>query len=174
MVAVRLSAAGFAVSIFAQSSLIESAHAARHRQALINATQQPAENHIEITGPLENHGLTRQLRQCESNKMEWLFILLVDVFEVVWPFALKWSAAFSRWSPLLAVLLFTPSAFLLDEAVKRLPAATVYAAFTGLATAATAIIGIVFYGESANPGRVGCLVLILIGVVGLKLFSGPG
>jgi len=106
--------------------------------------------------------------------MEWLFILLADVFEIAWPFALKSSAAFSRWSPLLAVLLFTPSAFLLREAVKRLPAATVYAAFTGLATAATAIIGMVFYGESANAERVCCLVLILVGVVGLKLFSGPG
>jgi multidrug transporter EmrE-like cation transporter len=32
----------------------------------------------------------------------------------------------------------------------------------------------VFFGETANPGRICCLVLILIGVVGLKLFSGPG
>jgi len=89
--------------------------------------------------------------------MEWLFILFAVVFEVAWPFVLKWSAASSRWSPLLAVLLFTPSAFLLGEAVKRLPAATVYAAFTGLATAATAIVGMVFYGESANLGRICCL-----------------
>jgi quaternary ammonium compound-resistance protein SugE len=98
--------------------------------------------------------------------MEWLFILLADVFEVAWPFVLKCSAAFSRWSSLLAVLLFTPSAFLLGEAVKGLPAAMVYAAFTGLGTAATAIIGMVFYGETANPGRVCCAVLILIGCLG--------
>ena len=56
--------------------------------------------------------------------MAWLFILFADVFEVAWPFVLKWSAGFSRWSPLLAVMLFTPSAFLLAHAV-----------FTGIATA---------------------------------------
>ena len=78
-----------------------------------------------------------------------------------------------KWSPLLAVALFTPSAFLLGHAVKQLPAATVYAAFTGIATAGTAIIGMAFFGESANFGRVCCLLLILIGVIGLKLFSGP-
>jgi Small Multidrug Resistance protein len=66
--------------------------------------------------------------------MAWLLILSADVFEVAWPFVLKWSATFSRWSPFLAVILFTPSAFLLAYAVKQLPAATVYAAFTGVAT----------------------------------------
>jgi len=44
--------------------------------------------------------------------MEWLFILLADVFEVAWPFVLKWSAPLSRWSPLLVVLLAIPAAFL--------------------------------------------------------------
>jgi quaternary ammonium compound-resistance protein SugE len=104
--------------------------------------------------------------------MAWLFILFADVFEIAWPFALKWSATFSSWSPMLAILLFAPSAFLLAHAVKQLPAATVYAAFTGIATAGTAIIGMAFFGESANLGRVCSLVLIVIGLIGLKLFSG--
>jgi quaternary ammonium compound-resistance protein SugE len=105
--------------------------------------------------------------------MAWLFIICADVFEVAWPFVLKLSAGFSKWSPLLAVVLFTPSAFLLAQAVKQLPAATVYAAFTGIATAGTAIIGMAFFGESANVGRVCSLVLVLAGLIGLKLFSGP-
>jgi multidrug transporter EmrE-like cation transporter len=77
------------------------------------------------------------------------------------------------WSPLLAVMLFTPSAFLLGRAEKQLPAATVYATFTGIATAATTIIGTAFFGESMNPGRLCSLVLIVMGLIGLKLFSGP-
>jgi quaternary ammonium compound-resistance protein SugE len=60
--------------------------------------------------------------------MAWLFILMADVFEVAWPFALKWSVKFSRWSPLIvAIVTSIPVMFLLAEAVKRLPAATVYA-----------------------------------------------
>lgn len=104
--------------------------------------------------------------------MPWIFILFADVFEIAWPFVLKRSAGFSNWSPLLAVLLFTPSAFLLSHAVRQLPGATVYAAFTGIATAGTAIIGMVFFGESTNLGRVCSLMLVVIGLIGLKVFSG--
>lgn len=112
--------------------------------------------------------------QMLSHQMAWIFILFADVFEIAWPFVLKRSAAFSNWSPLLAVLLFTPSAFLLSHAVRKLPAATVYASFTGIATAGTAIIGMVFFGESPNLGRVCSLMLVVIGLIGLKMFSGAG
>jgi multidrug transporter EmrE-like cation transporter len=60
---------------------------------------------------------------------------------------------------------------LLAEAVKHLPAATVYATFVGIGTAGTAIIGMVFFGESTNIGRVCSLVVILLGLIGQKLFS---
>ncbi|MBV9687403.1 MAG: multidrug efflux SMR transporter [Alphaproteobacteria bacterium] len=93
-------------------------------------------------------------------------------FEVAWPFVLKWSATFSRWLPLIGVALSIPMMFLLAESIKELPAAIVYAAFVGIGTAGTAIIGMAFFGESPNAGRVCSLVLIRIGVIGLKLFSG--
>ena len=106
--------------------------------------------------------------------MAWLFILIADVFEVAWPFALKWSVKFSRWSPLIvAIVTSVPVMFLLAESVKRLPAATVYAAFVGIGVAGTAIIGMAVFGESTNAGRICSLVLLLAGLIGLKLFSGP-
>jgi quaternary ammonium compound-resistance protein SugE len=105
--------------------------------------------------------------------MAWLYILLADVFEIAWPFVLKWSTNWSKWSPLIVAVFCIPIMFLLAESVKRLPAATVYATFVGIGTAGTAIIGMAFFGESTSPGRVCCLVLLLAGLVGLKLFSGP-
>jgi len=57
--------------------------------------------------------------------------------------------------------------------VKRLPAATVYAAFVGIGVAGTAIIGMTVFGESTNAGRICSLVLLLAGLIGLILFSGP-
>jgi len=63
--------------------------------------------------------------------------------------------------------------FLLVEAVKRLPAATVYAAFVGIGIAGTAIIGMAVFGESTNAGWICSLVFLLVGLIGLKLFSGP-
>ena len=106
-------------------------------------------------------------------QMAWFFILFADVFEVAWLFVLKCLAPVSRWAPLFVVILFSvPTNFLLAEAVKRLPAATVYAAFTGIGTAGTAIIGMAFFHESTNIGRLCSLVLIVIGLIGLRVFTG--
>jgi len=104
--------------------------------------------------------------------MAWLYILFADLFEIAWPFGLKWSAPLSTWAPLFVVIICAiPANYLLAEAVQRLPAATVYAAFAGIGTAGTAVVGMVFFGESTNIGRVCSLVLILLGLIGLRFFS---
>jgi quaternary ammonium compound-resistance protein SugE len=105
--------------------------------------------------------------------MAWLFILCADLFEIAWPFLLKWSAPLSKWAPLLVVLICAvPANYLLAEAVKRLPAATVYATFVGIGTAGTALVGIAFFGESSSLGRICSLLLIAAGLIGLRVFSG--
>lgn len=104
--------------------------------------------------------------------MPWLFILFADVFEISWPFLLKSAREYSRWSPLWVAQVGVPIMFLLDESVKQLPAATVYATFAGIAMAGTAVIGMLIFGESMSFGRVSSLALIVAGVVGLKIFSG--
>ncbi len=105
--------------------------------------------------------------------MVWFFILFADLFEVAWPFVLKWSAPLSRWAPLLVVVVCAiPANYLLAQAVKGLPAATVYATFVGIGTAGTAVVGMVFFHESTNLGRICSLILIVVGLIGLRLFSG--
>jgi quaternary ammonium compound-resistance protein SugE len=85
---------------------------------------------------------------------------------------LKRSAGLSKWATvLLAVVFAIPIFLLLGESVKRLPASTVYASFVGIGTFGTAVVGIAFFGESTNLGRLGSFALIIIGLVGLKLFS---
>ena len=107
--------------------------------------------------------------------MAWLYILAADLFEIAWPFVLKRTTPLSRWAPLLVVLVFAiPANFLLAEALKRLPAATVYATFVGIGTAGTAVVGIAVFRESANFGRICSLALIIFGLIGLRLFSGAG
>ena len=108
----------------------------------------------------------------KGKSMAWFFILFADLFEIAWPFVLKWATPFSRWAPLLVgVLCAVPVNYLLAEAVQRLPAATVYASFVGVATAGTAMVGMVLFGESTNAGRICSLGLILLGLIGLKFFS---
>lgn len=104
--------------------------------------------------------------------MAWIYIFLADLFEVAWPFVLKFSTGFPKWIIASSAVAFAlPIFLLLSEAVKRLPASTVYTSFVGIGTLGTAIIGIVFFGESANLGRIGSVMLVAVGVVGLKFFS---
>jgi len=102
--------------------------------------------------------------------MAWTFILIADIFEIAWPFVLKWLTNFPRWSPIFGAVLAIPINFILAEALKSLPAATVYAAFVGIGTAGTAIVGILFFHESANLGRLCSLALLIAGLLGLRLF----
>ena len=87
--------------------------------------------------------------------MAWFYILFADVFEVAWPFILKWIAPLSRWAPLFVVIICAILAnYLLAEAVKRLPAATVYATFVGIGTAGTAMVGMVFLARARAARRI--------------------
>lgn len=63
---------------------------------------------------------------------------------------------------------------LLAEALKTIPVGTGYAVWTGIGAAGTAILGMVFFGESRELLRVLCVLLIVVGVVGLKFGSGSG
>ncbi|MHB0773369.1 DMT family transporter [Bradyrhizobium sp. 1.29L] len=104
--------------------------------------------------------------------MAWVYILLADIFEVAWPFVLKRSIGLPKWTTVLFGVVFAlPIFLLLGESVKYLPASTVYAGFAGIATVGTAIVGIAFFGESANPARLCSVMLVVVGLVGVKLFS---
>ena len=65
------------------------------------------------------------------------------------------------------------SVLLLGIAMKSLPVGTAYAVWVGVGAVGTAILGIVLFGESASFARIASLALIVAGIVGLKLTSGP-
>ena len=58
---------------------------------------------------------------------------------------------------------------LLGLALKALPVGTAYAVWTGIGTVGTAILGIYLLDEPATAIRLGCIGLIVAGIVGLKL-----
>jgi quaternary ammonium compound-resistance protein SugE len=63
------------------------------------------------------------------------------------------------------------SVFLLSLSLQTLPVRADYAIWAGIGTAGTAILGMAVLGGTVAPMRALCIVLILAGVVGLKLFS---
>lgn len=104
--------------------------------------------------------------------MPWVYLLLAGVFEVAWAAGLKASDGFTKFWPAVAtVLAMAVSLFLLGLAVRDLPLGTAYAVWTGIGAVGTVAVGVVAFGDSASAARLGCVALIVAGVVGLKLVT---
>jgi quaternary ammonium compound-resistance protein SugE len=105
--------------------------------------------------------------------MAWLLLLVAGVFEVAWAIGLKYTEGFSRlWPSVLTIAAMGVSVVLLALALKSIPVGTGYAVWTGIGAVGTAVLGIVLFGESASAARIGCIGLIVAGIVGLKIVSG--
>lgn len=99
-----------------------------------------------------------------------MLLVLAGLFEIGWAVGLKYSHGFSRPGPTawtIACLII--SLLLLAAAVRELPLGTAYAVWTGIGTLGTVIFGIVILGDPVTMIRVGCVALILGGILGLKL-----
>lgn len=100
----------------------------------------------------------------------WLFLAAAGGLEVVWALAMKASHGFTR-LPYTALTFVAAwlSFWLLALAMKHLPLGTAYAIWTGVGTCGAAVMGMAWLGEPTTPLRVGCIALIVAGVLGLKL-----
>ncbi|WP_100959187.1 SMR family transporter [Bosea sp. FBZP-16] len=102
--------------------------------------------------------------------MSWLLLTGAGLLEIVWAIALKQAGGFTRfWPSLIGIVSAIVSFVMLSLALKQLPVGTAYTVWVGIGALGVAIAGIVALGESASPVRLSLLVLILIGVIGLKL-----
>jgi len=102
----------------------------------------------------------------------WVTLLVAGLLEVLWASGLK-SVSLQRPLTSLGVLVaLAASMVLLWVATQRLPIGTAYAIWTGIGAVGAALVGIVVYGEPATAVRAVCILLIVSGIVGLKLFSG--
>ncbi len=101
--------------------------------------------------------------------MPWLILLVAAFFEIMWAVGLKQTEGFTRlWPSVFTALSMVVSVFLLGIATKSLPIGTAYAVWTGIGAAGTVLIGIFFLGDPVSATRLGCVGLILAGVLGLK------
>lgn len=101
--------------------------------------------------------------------MAWIYLVAAGIMEIAWAVALKQSQNFSQLTPSIVFLVTaTLSVALLSLALKSLPLGTAYAIWTGIGACGVAIIGVVFFGDSASLIRIGFLLMIAIGIIGLK------
>lgn len=104
--------------------------------------------------------------------MAWIYLLIAAAFEIVWATGLKYTEGWTKWLPsLITVAAMIVSFNFLSLALKALPIGTAYAIWTGIGAVGTAVLGIFIFGESSDWKRILCILLIVAGIVGLKLFS---
>ncbi len=106
--------------------------------------------------------------------MAWVVLILSGLLEAGWALSLKASDGFSRLWPSVSFVAFAVASFAgLSWALRTLPVGTAYGVWVGVGAAATAILAMVWLGESVSVLKIVSLVLIVAGVVGLNL-AGSG
>ncbi|KJV37185.1 quaternary ammonium compound efflux SMR transporter SugE [Luteibacter yeojuensis] len=104
--------------------------------------------------------------------MYWAILVLAGLFEIAWAVGLKYTEGFTKLVPTaLTAGAMLVSIVLLAYATKKLPLGTAYAVWTGIGAVGAVTLGIVLFGESAQPLRLLCVGLIVAGIIGLKLTS---
>jgi quaternary ammonium compound-resistance protein SugE len=105
--------------------------------------------------------------------MAWTILIGAGLLEIVWAITLKYSDGFTRfWPSAIGITAAVTSFIMLSAALKTLPVGTAYAVWVGIGALGVALAGIVAFGESASTLRLGFLVLILVGIIGLKIVEG--
>lgn len=105
--------------------------------------------------------------------MAWVYLMMAGMLEVVFAISLKYSQGFTR---LIPTLIFLPASiasfYLLTRALRTLPVGTGYAVWTSIGAAGTAIVGMIFLGESRDPWKLLSLAALVSGIIGLRLTGG--
>jgi quaternary ammonium compound-resistance protein SugE len=102
----------------------------------------------------------------------WAILVVAGLLEIGWAIGLKYAEGFTRlWPSVMTIGAMIVSMYLLALAARTLPIGTAYAVWTGIGTVGAAALGIVLFSESADWKRMLCILLIVAGIVGLKLFK---
>jgi quaternary ammonium compound-resistance protein SugE len=100
----------------------------------------------------------------------WLLILVSGFLEIAFSVSMKLSDSFTRLVPsIISVGAAILSVWLMGLTLKAIPVGTAYAVWAGIGAAGTAVVGMLFFQEPASLGRIGCIGLVVAGIVGLQL-----
>ncbi|MBO6772260.1 MULTISPECIES: multidrug efflux SMR transporter [unclassified Thalassospira] len=104
--------------------------------------------------------------------LAWVYLMGAIGLEVIGTVSLKFSNGFTDLKfSVLTLVMYGLSFWVLALTLKVLPISTAYAVWSGLGTAAVAVIGLVFFKEPMTALKGVFLLMIIGGVVGLKAIS---
>lgn len=105
--------------------------------------------------------------------MEWIILVVSSMFEVSVMVNLEKSNGFRDVKhTVLAIVSQIIGLYLLSQTLSTLPLNVAYAAWTGLGTIGSLLYGVFFLKEDKNIYKFIFMSFIIVGIVGLKIFSG--
>ena len=104
--------------------------------------------------------------------MKWLMLLLAGIFEIIWAIAMKYSNGFTVLIPsIVTAITYILSAVFLALALRHLPLGMAYVMWVAFGIIGTTILGVLLFSEKLTILQIISIILIIIGVIGLKLFA---
>lgn len=104
--------------------------------------------------------------------MNYLFLAIAIVSEVIATSSLKASSGFTRLQPSILVVAGYASAFyFLSLTLRTIPVAVAYAIWSGVGVALVTVVAWLFYGQRLDRPAILGMSLIVAGVIVLNLFS---
>jgi quaternary ammonium compound-resistance protein SugE len=104
--------------------------------------------------------------------LPWLYLFIAGILEVGWIYSLKQTEGFTKVVPIVFYILTGGAcAYFFSLSLKSIPVGVAYACWTGIAVVGTAFVGIAFLREPYKTVRVLYILIIIIGIIGLKLTS---
>lgn len=104
--------------------------------------------------------------------MQWVYLGIAILGEVVGTSALKAADGFTRPGPaLITVAGFAVALFFLGLSLRTVPIGIAYAIWSGLGIVLISAIGFAWYGQALDRAALAGIGLILAGVLVIQLFS---
>lgn len=104
--------------------------------------------------------------------MKWIYLFIAGALEITWAVTMKMSEGFTVLIPSVVTGVgYILSAVFLSVALKELPLGTAYAIWTGMGIIGTSVLGVLLFHDKLSAPQVICVMLIVVGIAGLKLLS---
>ncbi len=104
------------------------------------------------------------------NMRTGFYLLLAILLEVAGTTSMKLSDGFNHMGPSIFIFVFYAFSFIfLALSLKRLEVSMAYAIWSGLGTLLIAFIGVMYFHEPMTMVKGISLILVIMGIVGLKL-----
>ena len=102
--------------------------------------------------------------------MSWLYLILAGLSEIGFAIFLKMSNQFTKLLPSIGFIIFgTVSFYFMSKAMKVISMPVVYAVWTGIGVIGVYFVEMMFFDESFSIIKIFFVLLIIIGVLGLKM-----